>query len=197
MRIYRCCLGYLTWHILLQIGSYVIYGANYFFVNFVMQKVYFRSSSIVNFTVAWEHVLQNRSILCKGSYSSSIFLGRSQVPIGILLVNRISLRISRQRISSTWAAAVHKPSSTAEPQNLHWGLALQMGTSPCKLIFDPCMQLSPLQSIKLRERPAIQFCDQMHSNDSNTKYPCASSLSSQDTERPRVCPRAMHWLGSS
>lgn len=72
-----------------------------------------------------------------------------------------------------------------------------MGTSPCKLIFDPCMQLSPLQSIKLRERPAIQFCDQMHPNHSSTKFPCAGSLSSQDTEGPRVCPRAMHWLGSS
>lgn len=95
MRIYRCCLGYLAWHILLQIGSYIIHRANCFFVNFVMQKVHFRRSSIVNFTVAWELVLQSSGILCKGSYSSSIFLGRSQVPIGILFVNRISLRTSR------------------------------------------------------------------------------------------------------
>lgn len=39
-------------HILLWIGSYGIYGANYFFVNFVMQKFPLGTSPTLNFTEA-------------------------------------------------------------------------------------------------------------------------------------------------
>ena len=59
-----------------------------------------------------------------------------------------------------------------------------------KLIFGPCIQLLPLQSIKLKERPAIQFWDQMHSNIGSRKLPCASSLCSHETARPRDCKSA-------
>lgn len=51
-------------HILLWIRSYGIYGANYFFVNFVMQKFPLGTSPTLNFTEAWEHVLQNSEWWC-------------------------------------------------------------------------------------------------------------------------------------
>lgn len=134
-------------------------------------------------------------IPCKGSYGSpmsSVLLAISQAPIGILLVNCISLRTSRLlpppheqlqfTVRFTNYLALQSPSAFTGV----W-LRLWEHFHASKLIFGPCTQLLPLQSIKLKERPAIQFWDQMHSNNGSTKLPCASSLRSHDTARPRDC----------